>query len=319
MEHSKLVAALGVALLVSACASDKSAAEKASKTQAASTVTRAFGWKESGLGHRAATTEHRAAGPEAIAVGPNGAVFVLDAMNERVVRSDGEKLTTFATVPRDADDLAVGPDGAIAVRRSTKPQVLVFDKDGGLVGAVDTSAVEEVSGIGLGLSRRVTVTNGFQESFLLGSPSVPQLPEAIRANKREGAARIANGDGVVVVKTDAALTLEVVRPGEERTTTIARHALGEGAAARIVGATGNVVCARVEHLRAPTAEGALQVQREAVCVDAVSGVERLRTRLPEPGAYVPRTELTFANGTLAMLVPTESGVMVTTWNVGGAR
>lgn len=318
--HLKYVATLSVAaLFVSGCASDRNAAEKTAKAQGASNATHAYGWKESGLGYRAATAEHRARGPEAVAVGPNGQVLVLDAMNERVVQAHGDSVTKVATVPKDADDLAIGPDGAFAVRRSTTPQVLVFDKDGALVGAVDTSAVEDVSSIGLGVSRRVTATNGFQETFLLGSPAVPQLPEAIRANKREGAVRIANGDGVLTVKTDTELTLQVVHAGEERTTTIARHALGQGVAARIVGVTGNVVCARVEHLRAPTAEGALSVLREAVCLDAVSGAERLRTRLPDPGAYVPRRELTFANGTLALLAPTESGVTVTTWNVGGAR
>ena len=54
-------------------------------------------------------------------------------------------------------------------------------------------------------------------------------------------------------------------------------------------------------------------------IDAVTGIERLRTRLPDPGSYVPRSELGFAHGTLAMLVPSEHGVTVTTWHLRGAR
>lgn len=278
------------------------------------------GAEASGVGLRPAVRERAALGAPAIAVGPSGEVFVLDAVNGRVARVVRGEAILLAKVPEDANDLAVGPDGAFAVRRSVRPEVLVFDPHGELVGRVDTSAVHGES-IALGLSRRVFVTTPYQETFGIGSPSLPQLAEAIVAGKREGAAFLADGSGVVAVRRhDRELELRV---SSARGGTVV-HSLGSGDAARIVGASGTVVCARIEHVKqdangpANSDEGgALHVAREAACVDVATGRTALRVSLPAPGTYVPRRELAFAGDTLAFAHPTPEGLVITTWTVAG--
>jgi hypothetical protein len=279
-------------------------------------TTRTFGWKETGLGFRPAGPERRAQGPEAIAVG-DGGVFVLDAVNGRVMRVTGGELSVVASVPKDAVDLAVGPDGAIAVLRQQKPEVVVLDPSGAAIGAVDVGAVTDATAIALGPSRRVSVTSGFQETFAFGSPNVRELPAAVLANKREGAARLASGEGIVGVReANGDIEIRVVRPSTEpgaQASIVARHALGKGDAVAIAGASGTIACARVERVTQPAAD--IAVEREAVCVDAVTGREVLRAALPPPGAYVPRRELVFGGGTLAFARPTDAGLEVLTWSV----
>jgi hypothetical protein len=280
------------------------------------------------IGFRPGARESLAMGAPAVAVGANGQTYVLDALHERVVRATKGDLVTVAKVPRDCDDLAVAADGAIAVRRSVKPEVLVFTPSGELVGKVDTSAVEDVDAIALGSSRRVTVTNPFQESFLLGSPSAPQMPAAVRANKREGAAVMPDGRGIVAVHTDAGeLELRVLSQQGESTSVAATLRLGEGDAARVVGVDRGVACARVEHSAQDPASKELSTKREVACVDVASGKTVFREELPPPGAYMPRRELSFAGGRLVFARPTMDGLELTTTiverspsvSLGGAR
>lgn len=316
---SELVALVA---LISACSTPAKEGERHAETKAAiTTSTQRLEWKESGLGFMPSVTERLARGPAAIAVHPKGnTVYVLDNVNGRVVRRDRDKLAVVASVPKDCDDLAVGPDGAIAVRRSVKPEVLVIDRGGNLVGTVDTSAVE-VEHLALLSSRRVAVTSPFQETFLLGSPSLPQLPQMILANKREGAAQLADGSGVVAVRNDdGELELRAVRPGPDGQSSIVhRRVLGKGSAASVAGASGTVACARIEHA-VDEPSGTVSVTREAACVDMATGTTLLREALPAPGPYVPRRELAFSGKTLAGIFPREDGIEIRTWTVeGGAR
>lgn len=247
--------------------------------------------------------DQAARGAPAIAVDAQDRVFVLDAVNGRVLRREGEELVRVADVPRDADDLAIGPDGAIAVRRSVKPEVLVLDARGNRVGVVDTSAIPEVDGIALARSRRVIVTTPFQETFSIGSPAMPQLPAAILASKREAS--------VVGVRGDDG-TIEL-RSGD------ARVPLGRGDAIRVVGTEGDIACARIEHVTTDD-EGALRTKREVACVDVAHARTLLRRALPDPGAYLPRRELAFAGTTLAFARASEAGLELTTWRIErGAR
>lgn len=312
----------------SACTADRAPESRASSRGALSgasadgSTARLLPWSErgAGVGLRPAVPERAAFGAPAIAVGPGGQVFVLDAVNARVVRVDRGEAIPVAEVPKDADDLAIGPDGAIAVRRSVRPEVLVFDPDGTPAGRLDTSAVESAESITLGLSRRVIVTTPFQETFALGSPSFPQLAAAVHVGKREGAAFLEGGAGVAAVRRDdGELELRVSSP---RGST--RLALGRGDAARVVGASGSIACARVEHVSQRSASGAedapIEVEREVACLDVATGRSALRVRLPAPGTYVPRRELAFAGTTLAFAHPTDDGLSITTWTVeAGAR
>lgn len=249
-----------------------------------------------------AAPEQLARGAAAVAVDARGRVFVLDSVAGRIARVEGRELVPVAKVPRDADDLAIGPDGAFAVRRSVKPEVLVLDPTGAVVGAVDTSAVEDIDGIALGRSRRVVVTTPFQEELLVGSPSVPQLPAAIRASKREAA--------VAGIRTEGG-ELEL-RRGD------ARYVLGRGDAVRVVGARGDVACARIEHVDTD-GDGRLVTRREAACVDLARGETLLRVELAPPGDALPRRELAFGGSTLAFARVLATGVSVTTWPVPEAR
>lgn len=255
------------------------------------------------VGFVPAARDQAARGAPAIAVDGGGHVFVLDAVNGRVLRKAGEELLSVAEVPRDADDLAIGPDGAIAVRRSVKPEVLVLDAGGRRVGIVDTSAVPDADGIALARSRRVIVTTPFQESFSLGSPAMPQLPAAILASKTEAP--------IAGVRTDDG-ELEL-RAGADRLS------LGKGDAVRVVGIEGDVACVRIEHV-GTDAEGAVLTRREAACADVRAKRTLFRRELPAPGAYLPRRELAFAGGVLAFARVTDAGVEITTWKIErGAR
>lgn len=274
------------------------------------------------LGLRPAVKERETLGAPAVALDARGQILVLDAVKGRVVRVHGTELAPLASVPKDADDLATSADGAFAVKRSVTPKVSVFDPSGHLLGEVATGAVRDVDAIALGPSRRVLVTNPYQETFTAGSPSMPQERGAVLTTKREGAYTRTDGAGLVVVRTEAGeIELRVVaRSAEEdgRARVVARHALGRATAARLVGVSGDIACARVEHVTtSPTGEVA--VRREAVCANAVDGRVTLRAALPAPGLYVPRRELAVGAGKLVFAHPTERGLELRAFDVGGAR
>jgi hypothetical protein len=129
---------------------------------------------------------------------------------------------------------------------------------------------------------------------------MPQLPAAILDGKRE--------NDVVAVRTEG---------GDlERRSESARVRLGLGDAGRVVGTSGDVACARVEHLVKNVAgDDRIHVAREAVCVDLKTSRTALRVDLPPPGRFVPRRELMFAAGLLAFAQPTDHGLEIKTWRV----
>lgn len=280
------LALAGAGLAVAACASRRTHEEHTAKAS----------------GFVRASTERAARGAPAVAVDRNGRIFVLDAINARIARVVGDDLVDVAEVPPDADDLAIGPDGAFAVHRSVKPEIIVLDPEGHRVGIVDTSAVSDVDGIALGRSRRVLVTNSFQETFSLGSPAMPQLPSAILDGKRE--------NDVQAVRTESG---DLELRGASGAT---RVSLGKGDALRVVGTQGDLACARIEHVvERDGAEGVIRVRREAACVDMRTARIALRVDLPPPGAFVPRRELAFAASTLVFAQPTDRGIEIQKWSV----
>jgi hypothetical protein len=324
---------LGVGALaigVVACTADSRGTDQrtASSRSALSAVppvaqpTQRIAWGEAPgqLGFRPAFREAMPMGVPAVAAAPGGAVLVLDALRERVVRVQKGDVAEVAKVPQDADDLAVSADGAFAVRRSVRPEVLVFSATGERIGSVDISAVEDVDAITLAGSRRVVVTNGFQQSFLVGSPSMPQTKASIQANVRDGAAFMPDGSGVVAAKNGDVVELRVLAQTDERTQIKAHWPLGNADAARLIGVDGVIGCARLERVGSDQAgAGAIIVKREAVCVDLRDGTAVFRRELPPPGAYLPRRELALSGGNLVLARPTGDGLDVTTWAIGGAR
>lgn len=257
-------------------------------------------------GFVSASSERAARGAPAVAVDRLGRIFVLDAVNARIARVSGDDLVDVAEVPPDSDDLAIGPDGAFAVHRTVKPEILVLDPEGYRIGVVDSSAVPDVDGIALARSRRVLVTSSFQETFSLGSPAMPQLPSAVLDGKRE--------NDVQAVRTETGdLELRTSAQGDEPR---ARVSLGRGDAARVVGRDGDLVCARIEHvIERDAVEGTIRVRREAACVHMKTGRTALRVDLPPPGSFVPRRELAFAANTLVFAQSTARGIELQKWSV----
>ncbi len=306
-----------------ACTADSRGVEKTKSSQAALNVaptTQHLAWGDAPaqLGFRPAIREAMPMGAPAVAIAPGGAVLVLDALHERVVRAQKGDVSEIAKVPLDCDDIAVAADGAFAVKRSMRPEVLVFSATGEKIGSVDIGAVENADAITLGSSRRVFVTNGFQQTFLAGSPSMPQTKAAIQATARNGAALTADGSGVVAVKNGDEVELRILPQSDDNAQPKARFSLGKADAARVVGVDGNAACARIEHVQTDPS-GALLVKREAACIDVTNGKTLFRQDLPGAGAYLPRRELAFARGTLVFARASGDGLDVTTFDVGGQR
>lgn len=239
------------------------------------------------VGLARARSERLAEGPSALALDSSGAVLLLDRLNGRVLRVPdliGEP-EVAATVRADYEDLAVGPDGAIALFSPLRANVGVVDGSGTSPELAVPDAIEDVVGLSLGPSRQVTLFTALQESFRIGSPSLPQAVPSILHTKREGAARLETGAGALVRRdSDGRLEVRLV----SKSGAAAFDLPVRGLSARVVGVVGRAICLRVE--REDPASPAT-VLRRALCVDAVTHETLLDEELGAPGLYVPRREL----------------------------
>ena len=292
---------------------------------AASAWTRALPWGAGAgqVGLRPTVPELMADGPSAVAVGPDGAAFVLDRRNRRVLRVTASRVRVAATVPADAEDLAVGADGTLAAYSPLKARVHLLRGETPL-GVVSVPRVlRGVVGITLGASRQVLLRVAHQETYRLGSPAVPRSLAAVLHSKREGAFRLADGRAVAVRRrADGLAELLVIRPGERATVT-RRHRLPEPVlAARVMGVAGSVACLRLER-PGPVAGGRISVSRRLVCLDVDSGATRLARDLPlpDPDLYLPRRELAVGGSParVAFLRPTHSGLSLQVWPLQTGR
>jgi hypothetical protein len=244
-------------------------------------------------------------------VAPDGAPLVLDRLNRRVLRLgvDGRPPQVAAEVPEDAEDLAVAADGTLALYSPWRARVWVHGGGTPVEMAVPRT-LREIRGVALGPSRQVLLDTAYQETFSLGSPSMPQTATAILAQRREGAVLLADGRGVAVrLLPDGRPEVLLRRPGE-RLDAAVRFDLPERVlAARIVGAAGRAVCLRLEQAAAgPT----FTVQRQVVCHDVDGGARLLQRDLPAPGLYVPAREVAVGGSParVAFLEATAAGLRV---------
>ena len=274
--------------------------------------------------HRA-VSEALDEGPSAVAIDSEGHVLIVDRLNHRVVRLGDSGIVASSPITPDVELIAAGPGGSFAAYSPLRAHVTVVDfaVDGAskVVGEIAVPrGIREAQGINLGPSRRIEVTTSFQETFQLGSPSFALPLPVVMQSKEEGMLRFEGGKRAQVVRVNGATELQVIGPRGERTP-IQRTAL-EGDAAMLVGATGNVACARTETLPPNSAE--ITVTRRAVCVDVTSGKQVLSIDLPAPGLYLPKHELAVGAGRIATIVAESDGLAVDVYDLpsvrgGGAR
>jgi hypothetical protein len=258
-------------------------------------------------------------GVSAVAVDSQGAVWLLDPLKARALRlPDDPSQPPEAVLPSPpyAEDLCVGPDGAIAFLSPLRASVRVRDANGHDGELRVPEQLEDVVGLRLGASRQVTLFTALQESYRLGSPSVPQTIAAVLHSKREGAAVLADGSSASV-RRDAEGRAELIVGGPAEKSVQARIVLPELVrSARVVGAVGSTVCLRTE--RASPADPRL-ILRRVVCLDAATRSTLLDQELGSPGLYVPRHELAVGADRLAFIRPQREGLRGHLWTLGGAR
>jgi hypothetical protein len=277
--------------------------------------------------------EQLAEGPSSVAVGSDGAVYVLDRLNGRVLRVTSRVVEVVASVPVDSMELAVGADSAgttgVVIGAWSPLRAKVWLRAGGQnAGEVSIPrSLRLARGIGLAGSRQVIVRNAHQETYRLGSPAASRSLSAVLHSKREGAFFLADGSGVQVRRRSSDGRVEVLVLGNgagamDRTTVTRRMELDDVVVGvRLVGAAAGHVCVRLVKADASATVGqGVAVRREVVCVRAADGAEVLRRALPGPGRYLPRRELALG-GSPARLVfmhPTNAGLDVQVWTLPDA-
>jgi len=256
----------------------------------------AWGSGDGQVGIIPAGEERLARGAPAVAVAPDGDLFLLDSVNGRVLELDRlGGAHPFAEVPLDAESIAVGPDGAVAIFSPFRAVVWVFGPDGATVGEMSIPrALRNLGGVSLGQSRRVQVHNAYQDTFAVGSASLPHDVHAILRGKSEGAYLLADGRGVkgralgdgvaemIVVRND--FDAEDERHAEQRFAVPMR-----ADSLQVAGVAGRAACFRVETVDRNATK--VMVDRHLLCMDVDSGRVLFETALPAPGLYVPRQEI----------------------------
>lgn len=325
------------------CAADPPAEERPLAVSAAmekggrDSVTLGWGSGPGEVGLRPEGKDFPAEGPSSVAVGPAGQVVLLDRLNERVVEiTAGGEVLSRVTVARDAEHVAIGADGAVAAWSPLRATVWISGRDGAPLGEVMVPRVlRDVARIELGASHRVLATSAMQETLVLGSPRAPLDLASVLRSKREGAAFLADGRGVTSRVTGGGAGELVVyrKPAKDAKVEVSWTFPIEApvAAVRVVGAAGNVVCARVERVtQAPldAREGAagaeageLAVEREALCVEADTGHVLARQAMGGRGLYTMHADVAVGGSppVLAVVRPEADGLHVQRIALGAAR
>ena len=305
-------------LALTACASPTEPLERGSRAAGIRDGSMLLSWGSgpAEVGLRPRRTDELAQGVSAVAVGFDGAVFLLDRLNGRVLRvvpGTGE-VRQAAQLPEDAEDLAAGPQGAVAAYSPLRTRVWLRDRHGEPAGEVAVPRLfRQVRRVGLEGSLGVTLHDAHQETYRLGSPAAPLTLEAALSSKREGAFLLSDGTGVAVRLNNGRPEVLQLQQGE-RARVKARHLLSRRVlAARVVGVSGQVVCLRLEQDGARPNE----IQRRVVCLNTTSGRLLFERELPPPGLYLPRRELALGGdpARLVLIHPQQRGLRLQSWRV----
>ena len=298
------------------------------------------------LTYAAGGKEDHNRGPESFAFDASGTGFmVLDSLASRVLNvSNGGLVHLFAAgLPKDADGIAVSPDGELAVHRALDLHVFVYDTRGRLSGQVPVpDGARDANIVHLLTQGRVVLEHPYQERYLLGSPNVPRQAETILPSRREGVGAGFDKVGYQIVvrhpdgeaaKEDPAIArlgkgparvgshayLLALRPvGEPEQGSLRYESkeiadLGEAASGRIFGATPTRTCSVLEHV--DMAATVVDVKREVVCNSTSTGKEIARFAIDTSSLYTPRQDLVFNGKQVAVAVPTEQGLSIRTVTV----
>jgi hypothetical protein len=293
----------------------------ANRSQASTTdcqvQTVAWGAGDSELGYLPPASERAARGPQSIAI-RGSEVIVLDNVRGRIARVDGEgRVRPFATdIHPSAEDVAVGPDGAIAVYSPLEARVDVYAPDGKLIGPVPVPrSLRGITRIELGESRRVYAYSAFQERHTLGSPAAPLSLDSALRSKLEGAWRIDSDRSMVAVANGNQVALRILRAAAGERAELSHELLvpGRANAAQVVGGHGSAVCLRTESV--DPNKTTVEVERRLVCADLDDGRWLVNRELAAPSPFVPRREIavsgTAESLTTASIEATESGLRIT--------
>ncbi len=241
-------------------------------------------------------------GPDRAARGPlavslrGGDTLLLDNQRGRLVRVDSAGLarTLADNVDPTAEDLAVGPTGAVAAFSPLRGQVSVWSSEGTHLGNVKVPrSLRHVARVELGSSNQVFAFSPLQERHSLGSPTAPMALGSVLRSNVEGAWRVGERTGVVSVARDGGAELRVLlapKDGSRAQVTRALEVPGSDVdAVQIMAGSGTVVCARTESVSSGT--GPIEVSRRLVCVDLATDTWVVDRALPPPGLYLPRREI----------------------------
>jgi hypothetical protein len=266
-------------------------------------------------GRREPGRESPGQGPSAVAVAPDGSVLVLDRLNRRVLglTAAGRPASVVAAVPADAEDLAAGAGGVLAVLSPLRARAFVYAGGAEAGSLAVPRELRELRGILLGPSHEVLAHSAYQDTYRLGSPAAPRPLASVLASRKKGEVQLDAGHGVAVQVKDGRAAVLVLAHGD-RTTVAARHPLpGPALAARVIGAADGIACVRIEAADPSAPPPTFAVTRRVLCLRADDGTVVLARDLPPPGAYLPRREVSLGGSPprLAVMHATEEGLRVT--------
>ncbi len=257
-----------------------------------------------------------ARGPQGLAVSKSGEVFVLDSVNGRVLGiTDESQRIVIQDLASDAEDLALGADGAFVVHRPLQAKAWVFDPNGAPAGELGIPrSFRSLVGIAMGSSRDIVLQSAYQETYSVGSPAAPKDLATILSQKQEGAFLLDDGRGVAARAKEGVAELVLLRKsgGEGARTRVSQsHSIaGEVHGAQLVGMSGDIACLRLE--RVEQQGGTIEVERRAHCMNVQTGASVYESEMASPAIYRPRHELALGGNipVLAALKPTTDGLTI---------